>query len=52
MSLHSLPAVTTPFAALRTSYPVNIIPNIEAPKAHNKMPRNPPFCFLIHVLLF
>ena len=41
MAVHPAPALTSPYPALMTSFPVNIFLNFEAPKVSNIMTRNP-----------
>lgn len=48
MALHPAPALTSPFPALMTSFPVNIFLNFEAPKVSDIMTRNPhSSCFIL-----
>ena len=42
MTLYPVPALTKTFPAPMTPFPVNIFPNIEAPKVPNNIPRNTP----------
>ena len=39
MGLHPFPALFTSFRTLITPFPVNIFPNIDAPKVPNNIPK-------------
>ena len=46
------PALIVPSPAVIVPLPVNKVPNKLAPHVPNNIPRNAPFCFLLHFLLF